>query len=174
MATSRTVVFHCPACGTDRLGTLERGRWTSWLRSDNTGAHVSCIGCEGSFHGCSVSRGVVGTSYRALLNTSVRAMAASVVAVSDEDPRVVGAALEFVRSLTALDYSHLQLRSDVSDPLLDNRLRGDLTLLATLLEPRAADDLLAQLARVVSTAGSANTRPARVVDTCGRYLGVDT
>lgn len=167
-------MFHCPACGTDRLGTLHRGPWTSWLRSDNTGAHVSCIGCEGSFHGCSVSQGIVGTSYRALLNTSVRAMAASVVAVSDEDPRIVGAALEFVRTLTALDYSHLHLRSDVSDPLLANRLRGDLTLLATTLAPRAADDLVAQLGRVASASGSANTRPATVVKTCGRYLGIDT
>lgn len=167
-------MFHCPACGTDRLGTLQRGQWTSWLRNDNTGAHVSCIGCEASFHGCSVSQGIVGTSYRALLNNSVRAMAASVVAVSDEDPRIVGAALEFVRSLTALDYSHLQLYSDVSDPLLDKRLRGDLTLLATTLAPRAAHDLLAQLGRVASASGSANTRPANVVDTCGRYLGIDT
>lgn len=87
---------------------------------------------------------------------------------------MVGAALEFVRSLTALDHSHLQLHSDVSDPLLDDRLRGDLPLLATTFAPRAAHDLLAQLERVASASGSANPRPASVVEACGRYLGIDT
>jgi hypothetical protein len=172
MATARTVVFHCPACGTDRLGRLRRGRWNSWLRGDNAGTYVSCVGCEGSFHGCSVSRGVVGTSYRALLNSAVRSMAGSVVAVSDGDPRVVGAALEFVRTLTSLDYSHQQLRSDLAGPLLDTRLRGDLTLLGTTLAPQAVDDLLAQLRRVASWADPTDPRPAEVVDTCARYLRV--
>jgi transcription elongation factor Elf1 len=172
MAASRKVVFHCPACGTDRLGRVRRGRWSSWLYTDNAGTHVSCTGCEASFHPCTVSRGVTGTSYRALLNDAVRAMAAAVVAVSDSDPRVVGAGLEFVRALSSLDYSHQQLRRDVNDPRLEHRLRGDLTLLATTLAPQAAADLVDQLRRSISAAGSTNGRQKEVVDRCGRYLGV--
>jgi hypothetical protein len=168
--TSQAIVFHCPSCGTDRVGELRRGRWSSWLH-DNDGAHVRCSGCLASYQMCSAQRGPVGTSYRAALNLAVRAMAASVHVASDGDSRATAALVEFVRACSHSPYSAAQLRSDASDARLEERLRGDLRLLATKLDPQAADQLVAQLEGAVEAAGQPTSARSAVIATCARYLG---
>lgn len=167
---AKAIVFHCPSCGTDRVGEVGRGRWSSWLY-DNDGGHVRCSGCLASFQVCAAQRGPVGTSYRAALNLAVRAMAASVHVVSEADPRTTATLVEFVRSCSPSPYSPAQLRVDASDARLEERLRGDLTFLATKLDPHAADQLVVQLERAVEAFGQPTSARTAVIATCARYLG---
>jgi hypothetical protein len=166
------VLFHCPACGTDRLGVSGRRSWRSWLRDHGLGAHLTCVGCRRMFDTDAAIRGPVGISARARLNLAVRAMAASIVAAGDGDPRTTSAALELVRSCTMLDYTQADLRSDVATPRLRARLRGDLTLLATDLRPEGATQLLAQLRRVLDTGARVTTEQRAVIGDCTQHLGL--
>lgn len=166
----RTVVFHCPTCGFDRLGAMRRDRWSSWLRNDRQGDHVTCVGCARTYPLCTADRGPVGVSYRALLNEATRAMAASVAAV-DDDLTTADALVEFVRSCSwQTDYAIQDLRVDAHDPALPERLRGDLTLLATRLEPRAGRQLTTLLRRAAAATAPVTDAAAAVLDRCEGYL----
>lgn len=169
------VLFHCPACEDDRLGEPCHGRagWRRWLRSGAAAAHLSCVGCRRVFTIRDIDRAPVGTSERARLNRAVRAMAAAMVAAGAGDPRTTTAALEFVRSCTMLTYTHADLRADLAGPRIGARVRGELTLLATHLSPRGAEQLLAQLRAVLDTGARVTAGQHEVVQACADHLGLD-
>lgn len=169
------VLFHCPACEDDRLGEPCHGRagWRRWLRSGAEAAHLSCVGCRRVFAIRDVDRAPVGTSERARLNRAVRAMAAAMVAAGAGDPRTTTAALEFVRSCTMLTYTHADLRADLAGTRLRSRVRGELTLLATHLSARGAEQLLAQLRAVLDSGARVTTEQHEVVEACAEHLGLD-
>ncbi len=166
------VVFHCPACFADRVGTLRRGPWRAWPddRAD-VGDHITCTGCGSQIHPCNVVDSVTATAFSTRLFSGVRSLMASVVSAGPAGESLHEPAVEAVRTFSSLPYSRGRLQEDLAVPDLESRLRGDLILLAEQLDARAADVLLGRAAQLASLQGGATEPQRAILDDAATYLG---
>ena len=165
------VVFHCPACFADRVGTLRRGPWQAWPDDrPDVGDRITCTGCGSQIHPCNVVDSVTATAFSTRLFSGVRSLMASIVSAGPSGEGLHDPAVEAVRTFSSLPYSRDRLKEDLAAPDLRARLRGDLILLAEQLDAQAADVLLARASQLASLHGGATEAQRAILDDAATHL----
>ncbi len=165
------VVFHCPACFADRVGTLRRGPWHAWPDDrPDVGDHITCTGCGSQIHPCNVVDSVTATAFSTRLFSGVRSLMASIVSAGPSGEGLHESAVEAVRTFSSLPYSCDRLKEDLAAPGLPTRLRGDLILLAEQLDAKAAEVLLARASHLASLLGGASEPQRAILEEAATYL----
>ena len=112
----------------------------------------------------------MGISFTTQLMGAAGAMAATIVLAGGRDEASSAKAVDFVERFTGLDFNDDRLSSDMSDPNLSIRLRGDVMLVAEQLSSPAVDAFV----RGMNAIAAVCRRPddaALAVQTCAVLLG---
>lgn len=170
------VVFACPTCLADRLGTIGRGAPHAPGTSD--GAHLRCMVCDGVANPRRARRRV-GARHRhdrmvaatsAIAAAAIREAAAAPRDRTDVD-RTTVAGVELVLGCTTLrELERSTLRRLAADPALDDRLRGDVAVVGTGLTIEGAASLLGRVEAVLEAGGPMGPRQRVLRDHVARLL----
>ena len=163
------VVFHCPACGDDRVGRRRRGIWTRWPSTDEQfGSYLECVACRAQTgHGIR-SSSPVGTSFASRLNTAVYASAALITRSAPGDEALLRAAQEFIARFSTTEVSADQLLRRAQEPRLVVDVCGSLTLLNEDLSDQARRSLINALVDLAQIADRA--LPLEAAEFCVLFL----
>ena len=113
----------------------------------------------------------MGISFTTQMMAAARAIAATIVLVGGRDDASIAKAVDFVERFTGLDFSADRLASDINDPNLSTRLRGDVMLVAESLSAAAVDALVRGMMALAEVCRRSDDAAA-AVQTCAGLLGV--
>lgn len=173
----RDRLFHCPTCDAARIGVLDHvsragpPESLAFRRVPRALGVLTCVGCRVPHRVAEVAPARP-ARLRVRVARAARAIAASIlIAGEPDDPASVHRALQFVR-VFAPDYSHADLRADLSRTDLPILLRGELTALGRTLRPESGVALLRQARSLAGPPSGPTPGQARTLADIATHLVV--